>query len=179
MSFRLLPFAAGLAVFAATGCIKREELPPLTGPLPGEARLLSLALPQYGRGAMHDLASDRGSVVLLDVWATWCEPCRDALPLYEQLVKEYGARGLRAYAVNVDVDQREIPRFVQETKLTLPILLDQNAAIAEERLKVKMMPTTFLLDRHGVIRFVHEGFDEGQLATWLSELETLLAEPAP
>ena len=167
------------ATLLAQGCIKREELPPLTGPLVGEGGALALSLPEYAGGKVHDLTADRGTVVLLDVWATWCEPCRDALPLYEQLVKEYSARGLRAYAINVDVDQREIPKFVTETKLTLPILLDQDALLSEAQLKVKMMPTTFLLDRRGVIRFVHEGFAEEFLAKYQSEIEQLLAEPAP
>jgi thiol-disulfide isomerase/thioredoxin len=167
------------AALAAQGCIKREELPPLVEPIVGDGKVFDLALPEFAGGKLHSLSSDRGSVVLLDVWATWCEPCRDALPLYEQLVKEYGARGLRAYAVNVDVDQREIPKFVEETKLSLPILLDQNAALSEEKLKVRMMPTTFLLDRRGVIRFVHEGFAEEFLAKYQGEIEQLLAEPAP
>ncbi|MHB8877752.1 MAG: TlpA disulfide reductase family protein, partial [Myxococcaceae bacterium] len=132
----------------------------------------------YGGDKFYDMVSDRGRVVLLDVWATWCEPCRDALPLYEQFQKEYGERGLRVYAVNVDVDQREIPRFIQETRLSLPILLDKNAELSEGRLKVTMMPTTFLLDRQGAIRFVHEGFAEEFLAKYQSEIEQLLSEPA-
>ena len=64
-------------------------------------------------------------------------------------------------------------------KVSLPVLLDPEARFAESVLKVKLMPTAFLIDKKGTVRFVHEGFDEGQLATWLSEIESLLAEPAP
>jgi thiol-disulfide isomerase/thioredoxin len=115
-------------------------------------------------------------VVLLDVWATWCEPCRDALPLYEQLAKEYGKRGLKVYAMNVDEDPRAIPEFLKEVKVELPILVDTNAAVAEKTLGVRMMPTTFFLDRKGVVRFVHEGFAEEFLQKYQNELEQLLAE---
>ena len=57
------------------------------------------------------------------------------------------------------------------------MLLDPEARLAESRLKVKLMPTAFLVDKKGNVRFVHEGFDEGQLSTWLSEIESLLSEP--
>ena len=171
----LVTLAALTALFA--GCVKRDPLPNASGSLPDEGAPLALSLPLYSDGKVHDLASDHGKVVLLDVWATWCEPCRDALPLYEQLVKQYGEKGLRVYAVNVDVDQREIPKFIQETKLSIPILLDQIAEFSEHRLNVKMMPISFLLDRRGTIRFVHEDFAEEFLAKYQAEIEQLLAEP--
>ncbi len=139
---------------------------------------LSFQVKRYPDGAVYNPASDRGSVVLLDVWATWCEPCRDALPLYEQLAKEYGKRGLKVYALNVDEDPRAIPAFLQEMKVSLPILVDTNAQVAEKTLGVKMMPTTFIVDRQGVVRFAHEGFAEEFLQKYQTEIEQLLAERA-
>jgi thiol-disulfide isomerase/thioredoxin len=169
------------------GCARSAPLPPLTGPAGAEgareagseaSRPLAFEVKRYPDNAPYDIASDRGSVVLLDVWATWCEPCRDALPLYEQLAREYGKRGLKVYALNVDEDARAIPAFLQETKLTLPVLVDENAKVAERALQVRMMPTTYLLDRRGVVRFVHEGFAEDFLQRYQTEIEQLLAEPA-
>lgn len=117
-------------------------------------------------------------MVLLDVWASWCEPCRDSLPLYQDFAKEYGARGLKVYAVNVDADPREIEKFLQETHVTLPVLVDPEARVSEAQLKVKMMPTTFLIDRRGVVRHVHEGFAEEFMSKYMADIEGLLAEPA-
>jgi thiol-disulfide isomerase/thioredoxin len=164
------------AALLAAACVTRDPLPPLTGAV-GPVHQVAFTLPLYPTHEPHDIAKDRGSVVLLDVWATWCEPCRDALPVYEQLEKEYGARGLHVYAINVDEDPRQVPKFVAETKLNLPILLDEKAAVAERNLMVTMMPTTFLVDRKGNIRYRHDGFAEEFLTKYQAEIEQLLAEP--
>ncbi|HYI01155.1 TlpA disulfide reductase family protein [Hyalangium sp.] len=186
-------FLGVAGLLALAGCTQNSTLPPLVAgnraasmaPAAdiGEARgalrePLSFQVKRYPDGAAYSVASDRGSVVLLDVWATWCEPCRDALPLYEQLVKEYGSRGFKAYALNVDEDSRTIPAFLKETQVNLPILVDENAQLAEKTLGVKMMPTTFIVDRKGVVRFVHEGFSEAFLQQYQTEIEQLLAERA-
>ena len=180
------PFRLVLAALALSGCA--QKLPSLTAPAAlatGSAALessepapLQFTVKRYPGGEPHTIASDRGSVVLLDVWATWCEPCRDALPMYQDLSKHYAARGLKVYALNVDEDARAIPPFLEETKVTLPVLLDANAEVSEKVLRVRGMPTTLLLDRQGRVRYVHEGFAEEYLTKYQAEIEELLAEPA-
>ena len=173
-----------LAPFLLAGCVT-SKLPPLTGFVPqstgsalgSEPAPLAFTVKRYPGGEPHDIAGDRGSVVLLDVWATWCEPCRDALPMYQDLAKHYRAQGLRVYALNVDEDSRAIAPFLAQTKVDLPVLVDANAEVAEKVLRVRGMPTTVLLDRQGRIRYVHEGFGEEYLARYQSEIEELLAEP--
>jgi thiol-disulfide isomerase/thioredoxin len=140
---------------------------------------LELKLPLYPAGKIHDLAKDRGNVVLLDVWATWCEPCRRSLPMYERLVKQYGRRGFKVYAINTDEDPDEVRPFVKETKLTLPILLDRDAEFVETQLNVRVMPTSFILDKQGRVRHVHEGFAAEFLPKLQAEIEALLAEKGP
>jgi thiol-disulfide isomerase/thioredoxin len=140
---------------------------------------LDIALPTHPSGETYKLAAHRGQVVLIDVWATWCEPCRDALPLYQDLATEFGPRGLEVVTINVDADAAPIAPFLKEAKVNLPVLRDPDAHFVEPNLKVKMMPTTFLIDKKGTVRFVHEGFDEGQLSTWLAEIESLLGEKWP
>jgi thiol-disulfide isomerase/thioredoxin len=170
---RLLPIAA--LCFAA--CIKATPPPPITGPVetsrPG---LHSIALKRLGDGKEWTLESDRGSVVLLDIWATWCEPCRDSLPMYQDLQKQYGAQGLKVYGINVDADPKVVPPFLKEVKVELPVLLDPAANVVEAALQVKVMPTAFLIDRKGTLRQVHEGFAEEFLQKYITEIEALLAE---
>ncbi|MBJ6765399.1 TlpA family protein disulfide reductase [Myxococcaceae bacterium JPH2] len=166
------------------GCAAAPSMPPLTdrtqeaGQGSQGGAPLSFRVTRYPGGEPYDFASERGNVVLLDVWATWCEPCRDALPTYEALAREYGPKGLKVYALNVDEDPRAIAPFLQETKVTLPILQDANAQVAERTLKVRVMPTSFLIDRRGVVRHVREGFAEDFLQLYQTEIEELLAEPA-
>lgn len=170
-------FVLGLAV-ALSACVTPG--PPLTGEVTSGSggrpqAALDFTLPRLG-GQPYSLSQDRGKVVLLDVWATWCEPCRDAMPLYQDLKKEYGGKGLEVYAINVDTDVRMIADFLAETKVELPVLLDPGASFVESKLKVKVMPTAFLIDKKGVVRVMHEGFDESLLTTWVKDVEGLLAE---
>lgn len=174
-----------LVLLTLAGCSQNSKLPSLVegerGTAQGalsESKPLTFQVKRYPGGEPYSIESDRGSVVLLDVWATWCEPCKDALPLYEQLGKEYGSRGLKVYALNVDEDTRGIQAFLDEAKVSLPVLLDANAVVAEKTLQVKLMPTSYLLDRRGVVRFIHEGFAEEFLQKYQTEIEQLLAERA-
>lgn len=169
-------FLGVLWLLALVGCARHPTLRP---PVVAEPKPLSFQVKRYLEEGAYSVASDRGSVVLLDVWATWCEPCRDALPLYEQLAREYGPRGLKVYALNVDEDARAIPGFLAETKVSVPVLVDEDAQVAERILGVRVMPTTYIVDRQGVVRFVHEGFSGGLRQRYQAEIEQLLAEPAP
>ncbi|PTL79227.1 TlpA disulfide reductase family protein [Vitiosangium sp. GDMCC 1.1324] len=177
-------FHLALAALALSGCA--QSMPSLTAPslasssdaLGAEPAPLQFTVKRYPGGEPHDIASDRGSVVLLDVWATWCEPCRDALPMYQDFAKHYASRGLKVYALNVDEDARAIPPFLEETKVTLPVLVDTNAVVAEKVLRVRGMPTMVLIDRQGKVRYVHEGFAEEFLSKYQAEIEELLAETA-
>jgi thiol-disulfide isomerase/thioredoxin len=181
------PLHLTLAALALCGCAS-SKMPPLTGPVApastssapvesSEPAPLQFSVKRYPDGEPHAISSDRGHVVLLDVWATWCEPCRDALPMYEDLSKHYGSRGLKVYTLNVDEDSRALPTFLKETKVSLPVFLDPNAEVAEKVLRVRLMPTTVLIDRQGKVRYVHEGFAEEFLAKYQAEIEQLLAEP--
>ncbi|MET0401786.1 MAG: TlpA disulfide reductase family protein [Cystobacter sp.] len=177
---RVLCFLAASLVLS--GCA--SSMPPLTqaglltssGALGAEAAPLDFSVKRYPGGEPYALSEDRGSVVLLDVWATWCEPCRDALPMYQDLAKHYGERGLKVYALNVDEDARAVPAFLSEAKVTLPVLLDAQALVAETVLRVRTMPTTVLVDRQGRVRYVHEGFSEEFLMKYQNEIEELLSE---
>jgi len=123
------------------------------------------------------LSQERGQVVLIDVWATWCVPCRRTLPVVQRLGKELAERGLRVYALSVDEDPRGIPAFLAELALTLPVLLDVEARAAESVLHLDRIPSTFVFDRKGRLRHAHGGMDDGFEAQVRAEVAALLAEP--
>lgn len=124
------------------------------------------------------LTDYRGDVVVLNIWATWCIPCRTEMPSMEALHRELGPKGLKIVAVSVDnADAGQAIRdFVSEYRLTFDVLHDQ-AGVIETLYRTTGVPETFVIDRRGVVRKKWIGADD-----WNSEgnkrlLEQLLAEP--
>jgi thiol-disulfide isomerase/thioredoxin len=170
----LVALAAGMV---ALGCAARAVLPDTSG---GSAMGEKVAFTLPARdGSDVDVAKAPGEVALVDVWATWSDPCRDSLPLDRDLLAEYAQRGLRVYTVNVDRDVRLVDPFLEAVGVSVPVLLDRDAKVTDGILHVKQMPTLFLLDRKGVVRFIHEGFSEELRTALRSEIDELLAEPKP
>lgn len=135
-----------------------------------------VTLPRLSGGTMS-LEELEGQVVLVDVWASWCRPCLQSLPFYEDLENALRPRGFRFIGINIDEDRRAAEAFLKTESLSLETLLDPGAAHIAPRFKVSRMPTAFLLDRKGTIRYVHEGFRSGDKAQWRERIEALLAEP--
>ncbi len=100
------------------------------------------------------LAALSGSVVVLNVWATWCIPCREEIPQLEALHREYGAQGLKTIGVSIDVAGMgaDVRDFATEQGMTYPIWLDPDHQFSLKFLTVGV-PETFVIDRAGVIRF--------------------------
>ena len=105
------------------------------------------------RPATKTLADYRGEVVLLNVWATWCGPCRIEMPALQALHESFGPRGLHVVAVSVDDAGMEdaIRAFVREYRLTFEVLHDAPSAISR-RYQTTGVPETFVIGRDGVIR---------------------------
>ena len=103
-------------------------------------------------GADHDLARYRGKVVLVNFWATWCEPCRYEMPSMQRLKEKLAGKPFEVLAVNVDEPEARVRRFVTETKFDLPVLLDVKKSVTRGW-SVRVMPTTFLVGPDGRIRY--------------------------
>jgi len=128
-------------------------------------------------GAAWSFEAVRGKVVLVDVWASWCGPCRQSMPFYEDLATAWKARGFEFVGITVDEDERAAKAFLRQEELALFTLHDPGANVVSGRYKVTRMPTAFLLDRTGTIRLAVEGFTAGDKQRIKDELEKLLAEP--
>jgi cytochrome c biogenesis protein CcmG/thiol:disulfide interchange protein DsbE len=97
------------------------------------------------------LSNFRGRVVFINVWTTWCEPCRAEMPSMEVLNKKLAGDGFVMLAINADAGDREdVEAFVEELGLTFPILLDPGGQVAG-RYRVTGYPETFIVDRNGVV----------------------------
>ncbi|MFC2030039.1 TlpA disulfide reductase family protein [Chloroflexota bacterium] len=147
-----------------------------------EGEMTAAAVPQTGftapdfaldtlDGGTVTLSELRGQVVVINLWATWCPPCRAEMPAIERVWNEYRDDGLVVLAVN----QREAPSrvgaFVEELGLTFPVLLDRDGGVGA-RYKLRAYPTTFFIDREGVIRDVVLGgpMPEELIASKVSKL---------
>ena len=126
-----------------------------------------------------DLPGTRGQVVLLDFWASWCAPCKASFPEMEKLYRAYGRRGLTVIAVSVDEKRENMERFLRSMKVSFPVLRDASQKLVAAA-DVQTMPTSFLIDRSGKVRFVHGGFrGEETVGRYREEIDQLLKEPIP
>lgn len=113
-------------------------------------------------------------VVILDFWATWCGPCREELPGFQKLHEKYGKKGLAMVGVAVDKGGvSDVKPFVKENKLTYTILVDPRQTV-KNQYGVRFLPTTYIIDKSGVIRAVHVGYAPGVEDTIENEVKSLL-----
>ena len=105
------------------------------------------------------LSSLRGKVVLLDVWASWCGPCKQELPMLDAIAGRLRKRGVEVLAVSVDQERENVDKFLgSRGKWNLTVAHDPKGAIADT-FQPEKMPTSYVIDRAGVIRYVNSGFE--------------------
>jgi cytochrome c biogenesis protein CcmG, thiol:disulfide interchange protein DsbE len=121
-----------------------------------------------------DLDQFRGRVVYLDFWASWCGPCRQSFPWMQTVKDKYEAQGLTIVAVNLDTDREDAERFLKQFRPTFTVHFDPKGELAE-LYKVKGMPSSVLIDRHGVARFTHVGFRPIDASAYEAQMRELLA----
>jgi peroxiredoxin len=114
------------------------------------------------------LSDLRGSTVIINFWATWCEPCKAEMPLFQERFTRYTPK-LRVLAVNFEEPENDVKAFIDKLGLTFDILLDPRAA-AQELYKVHGYPTTYFVDRDGIIQVQHMGtISDHQLDKYLAK----------
>jgi thiol-disulfide isomerase/thioredoxin len=115
----------------------------------------SLKLPLVGGGEM-DLASYKGRPVILNFWATWCDPCRAEMPVFERAQQQYRDEGLVVLGVDFQEQDPEIVAFLGQIGVTFPSVVDRTGEVTRQW-RATGLPTTFLIDRQGVIQDVRVG----------------------
>lgn len=126
-------------------------------------------------GLVGKLPELSGKVVLVDFCASWCAPCKKSFPALTALQNELGPRGLVIVGVSVDERVGDYDLMFKKWKPGFALLHDAQQKLVAQ-VAVPTMPTTFVLDRHGVVRFVHAGFHEDSEKNLRSEIESLLSD---
>ena len=116
----------------------------------------------------------KGKIILVDFWASWCEPCRASLPILNDIQTQFARRGVLLIGISVDRNSADMQRFLKRYPASFTIVRDKEHRLVEI-CDIDSMPTSFLLDRNGVIRSVHSGFYSGKTGPELiKEIEALL-----
>ena len=121
------------------------------------------------------LSDLKGQVVLINFWASWCGPCRQEMPVLEQLYKKYKAAGFTLLGVNVEPKTADAVGFLQSTPVSFPILFDTDSKVSK-LYEVSGMPSTVILDRAGKVRYVHHGYKPGEESEYLDQIRSLVRE---
>jgi thiol-disulfide isomerase/thioredoxin len=164
-----------LIAVLSTGCAtSRSTL--VASPLVGQP--VDVAAPDLD-GRVVRVDGSRGLVQVVDFWATWCDPCRDQFPVLDLLARGYAGQNVAVFAVSLDEDREQVAAFVAAHPTAMVVLWDKGGSAHAERLDVQRLPTTLVVDRAGLVRFVHRGYEPRLAGELDREVRQLLAEPAP
>jgi thiol-disulfide isomerase/thioredoxin len=162
---RLIVFAGAVAIALASG----------RWPAAAASNIAPDVALQSDDGAVVHLSDYKGKVLLVDFWASWCAPCKTSFPALDALYREYQPRGFEVLAVNLDEERRAADRFLSEHAHRMTVLFDPKG-ISPGAFGVKGMPTSYVIDRAGAIRFTHMGYSGNVDLSYRKEIAQLLAE---
>lgn len=116
----------------------------------------------------------KGKVVFVDFWASWCTPCLKSLPEFEHLQTSFSGRDdVVVLAINLDENPQDATKFINGLDVSYKILADTDGKIPES-FGVSTMPSSYIIDKEGVIRYVHKGYKTGDVSKIKTEIEQLL-----
>jgi len=121
------------------------------------------------------LSELRGEVVMINFWASWCAPCRQEMPLLEDIYKKYSELGFVLLGVNVEEDSSKAAELLREIPVSFPILYDNTNEVTK-LYKVVAMPTTVMVDRDGTLRYLHRGYLPGYEEEYIKQVKELIRE---
>lgn len=121
------------------------------------------------------LQEQRGKVVLLNFWATWCGPCREEMPQLNKLFEKYKPLGFTLLGVNVDEDSRNAAGVATQLGVKFPVLLDSDKRVSK-LYQLSTMPSTVMIDRDGRVRFLTRGYKSGTELEYDQQIRALLKE---
>lgn len=127
------------------------------------------------KGSNQRLKEFRGNVVLLNFWASWCGPCRQEMPILDELHKKYEKLGFVVIGVNLDGNKSQADKYLKDVDIHFPILYGGDSDIGEQY-SIDAMPTTYIIDNLGNLRHLHRGYKPGFEDKYEKEIKAILLE---
>ncbi|WP_250461358.1 TlpA family protein disulfide reductase [Microbulbifer litoralis] len=121
------------------------------------------------------LAEQRGDVIMLNFWASWCGPCRKEMPLLDELHARYEAAGFQVWGVNVDAERADAEQMLAKIPVDFPVLFDSSSNVSKQ-FGVDAMPSSVFIDRDGKVRHIHRGYRDGDEAAYKKIIKELIRE---
>lgn len=121
------------------------------------------------------LSELRGQVVMINFWASWCGPCRQEMPLLDEIHQRYSGLGFTVLGVNVEEDQSAARDLLEDVPVSFPILFDSRNEVSEAY-EVDAMPSTVVVDRDGIVRYIHKGYVPGDENKYQEVVRELIRE---
>jgi peroxiredoxin len=165
--FRRIAVAAMLLCMTGPGVVHAR--PPAPGDKAPDFTL------RANTGKNIKLSELRGQVVMINFWATWCGPCRQEMPHLERLHDQYRRAGFALLGVNLDENSKSAESLARELGVRFPVLFDSGKKISG-RYDVDAMPSTLLIDRSGVVRYLHRGYRSGVENEYEAKIRELLKQ---
>jgi peroxiredoxin len=180
MSTRLLSFHLSLRALGRAASLAAALVTlALAGPAAHASIAPSSPAPDFTlrsvEGPNLRLKEQRGKVILVNFWATWCGPCREEMPHLNRLYEKYRASGFSLLGVNVDEDSRNAAGVASQLGVKFPVLLDSDKQVSK-LYDLNAMPSTVLIDRDGKVRYMHRGYRTGTEQEYDQQIRALLKE---
>ena len=121
------------------------------------------------------LSEFRGEVVMINFWASWCGPCRQEMPLLDELYTQYQPMGFTILGVNVEEDSTKAKKMLGDSPVSFPVLFDNDSEVSK-LYNVVAMPSTVLVDRSGNVRYLHQGYKPGYEEAYQQQVRALIKE---
>lgn len=121
------------------------------------------------------LAEQRGKVVMLNFWASWCGPCRQEMPLLDGIYKKYSKMGFVLLGINVEEDNTDAKKMLKNLGISFPVLFDTGNKLSVQY-NLDAMPTSVMIDKKGKIRYIDRGYSPGDEKKYVDQIQELIRE---
>jgi peroxiredoxin len=127
------------------------------------------------QGQNINLTEQRGNIIVINFWASWCGPCRKEMPVLQELQDKYQDLGIQVWGINVEQENQAGRDFLANLDLSFPIFFDATNKLSATY-QVDAMPTTVIVDRDGIVRYVYRGFKDGYGKKYAKAIKKLIRE---